>query len=105
MRGPHCPAGMPGWPPSLLLWALLPPGPHCAMMAVQRGYTILIVPLGTALSSLEALRFFFWVSLSAAQVAGTTTTHTNIHTPLFWPPLDLTSSPDIQCFEVLKKNL
>ncbi|KAJ6652942.1 hypothetical protein lerEdw1_010300 [Lerista edwardsae] len=60
--GSPCLAGMPGWPPPLLLWALLPPCHPGATMAVQRGYTILIIPLGTALGSLEALRFFFWVS-------------------------------------------
>uniref|UniRef100_H9GP72 Suppressor APC domain containing 1 n=1 Tax=Anolis carolinensis TaxID=28377 RepID=H9GP72_ANOCA len=52
---------MPGWPPPLLLWALLPPCHHNTVMVVQRGYTILIVPLGTALSSLEALKFFLWL--------------------------------------------
>ncbi|KAL7986351.1 hypothetical protein Chor_011517 [Crotalus horridus] len=30
-------------------------------MAVQGGYTILIIPLGTALSNLHALRFFIWL--------------------------------------------
>ncbi|XP_013909121.1 PREDICTED: suppressor APC domain-containing protein 1-like [Thamnophis sirtalis] len=30
-------------------------------MAVQGGYTILIIPLGTALSNLHALRFFLWM--------------------------------------------
>ncbi|KAL8213065.1 UNVERIFIED_CONTAM: hypothetical protein K2H54_060507 [Gekko kuhli] len=52
---------MPGWPPPLLLLALLSSCHTSAPMAVQRGYTILIVPLGTALGSLEALRVFFWL--------------------------------------------
>uniref|UniRef100_A0A8D0DKP0 Suppressor APC domain containing 1 n=1 Tax=Salvator merianae TaxID=96440 RepID=A0A8D0DKP0_SALMN len=61
IEGSPCPVGMPEGRPPQLLWALLPSCHFCATMAVQRGYTILIVPLSTALSSLEALRFFFWL--------------------------------------------
>ncbi|KAJ7317309.1 hypothetical protein JRQ81_003471 [Phrynocephalus forsythii] len=52
---------MPRWPPPVLLCLLLPPGHHSLSMAVQRGYTILIVPLSSSLTSLEALQFFLWL--------------------------------------------
>nr|XP_020671011.1 suppressor APC domain-containing protein 1 [Pogona vitticeps] len=52
---------MPRWPPPVLLCLLLPPDHRSPSMAVQRGYTILIVPLSTALTSLEAIQFFFWL--------------------------------------------
>uniref|UniRef100_A0ACB8EH30 Uncharacterized protein n=1 Tax=Sphaerodactylus townsendi TaxID=933632 RepID=A0ACB8EH30_9SAUR len=64
---------MPGWPPPLVLLALLSSCHTSASMVVQRGYTILIVPLGTALGSLEALRVFFWVSDRGARLFGITT--------------------------------